>query len=71
MSKPVVTQAAAVDTLRKITGNEPYKTTASWVNTRTFALTDMYLMGNKPFELDTTLSNSEDNNETGNIHKHT
>jgi hypothetical protein len=60
MSKPVVTLTEAVDTLRKITGKEPYKTTASWVNTRTFSLTDMYLMGNRPFELDTTLSYSED-----------
>ena len=67
MSKPVVTVTAAVDTLRKITGNEPYKTTASWVNTRTFALTDMYLMGNKPFTLDTTLSDSKDSNGTGHL----
>ena len=61
----------AVNTLYKQVGNEPYKTTASWVNTRTFALTDMYLMGNKPFTLDTTLSDSNHSNGTGNIHKHT
>ena len=59
----------AVNTLYKQVGNEPYKTTASWVNTRTFSLTDMYLMGNKPFTLDTILSNSKDSNGTGTINR--
>lgn len=69
MSKPVVTLEAAVDALRKITGIEPYRTPASWVNTKTFALTDMLQMGLKPFELDTRLANSNHSNGTGTINR--
>ena len=53
-----VTVEQAVDTLYEQVSNEPYRTAASWVTTKTFSLTDMYLMGNKPFSLDTTLANS-------------
>jgi hypothetical protein len=55
----------AVDTLYEQVGKEPYRTPASWVMTKHFALTDMYLMGNKPFTLDTRLCNSEYSNGTG------
>ena len=65
-----VSTEQAVYALYQQVSYEPYKTPASWVTTKTFSLTDMYLMGNKPFCLDTTLSNSDHNNGTGNIHKY-
>ena len=71
MSKHIVTLEASVDALYAQVSKEPYRTPASWTNTKTFSLTRMYLMGNKPFTLDTTLSDSNHSNGTGNIHKHT
>jgi hypothetical protein len=63
------TAEQAVDTLYKQVGYEPYRTAASWVTTKTFALTDMLQLGLKPFSLDTTLANSNHSNGTGTINR--
>jgi len=61
----MVTPAAAVDTLIAQVSTEPYRTPASWVNTKTFSLTDMLQLGVRPFELDTGLADSDPSNGTG------
>ena len=63
------TAEQAVDTLYKQVGNEQYRTPASWTNSRTFSLTRMYLMGDRLFELDTRLANSNHSNGTGTINR--
>jgi hypothetical protein len=50
----------AVDTLYKQVANEPYRTSASWVNTRTFSLTEMLQRSEQDFVLDLTLINQQD-----------
>lgn len=50
----------AVLALYKQVGNEPYRTAASWVTTKTFSLTDLLQMGLKPFSLDTLYSDNAD-----------
>jgi hypothetical protein len=51
----MITQEEAVDTLYETLVTDEYKTASSWVATKNFKLTDMYLMGDKPFILDRTL----------------
>jgi hypothetical protein len=55
-----VTVEQAVNTLYKQVGNEPYKTTASWVNTQKFELASMLQMAEQDFVLDLTLINPQD-----------
>ena len=45
----------AVSTLYKIVSLEPYKTTASWVTTKTFELTSILEHKDYEFRLDRTL----------------
>jgi len=63
----MVTPAAGVDALLAQVSTEPYRTPASWTNTRTFALTGMLQLGVRPFELDNTLADSDHGNGSGTV----
>jgi hypothetical protein len=54
------TAEQAVDTLYEQVANEPYRTSASWVNTRKFELASMLQRAEQDFVLDLTLINPQD-----------
>jgi len=48
----MITEEQAIDALRSQVGREPYKNTASWTRTRTFAMDEIQRRAKDPFVLD-------------------